>query len=100
MGEAPPSTAHAPRALACVALFLCASWLVARRMEPPRARGKDAPDAEFSAERALERWRALPGSALPHPVGSAAHEDLRTGIVESLRALGLEPQVQEAVVAH
>jgi len=42
----------------------------------------------------------LPGSALPHPVGSAAHEELRGAIVGALRAPGSEPELQETVVAE
>ena len=69
-------------------------------MRPPGVRGAEAPASEFSAARALERWRALPGSAEPHPVGSVAHEELRAGIVQSLTALGLQPEVQETVVGN
>ncbi|MBK7641451.1 MAG: M28 family peptidase [Planctomycetes bacterium] len=89
-----------PRALLALALFLGGWWLVALRMEPAPARASNAPANEFSSQRALERWRALPGTALPHPVGSPAHEELRVGIVEALRALGCEPQVQETVVSQ
>jgi hypothetical protein len=100
MGPAHEPETGARRALACVCLFLLGWWVAARSMEPPRARDASAPAGAFSALRALERWRALPGSARPHPVGSAAHEELRAGIVAALRALGCEPELQETVVAQ
>jgi len=93
-------SAGARRTLVCVGLFLLGWWIAARSMQPAGARGADAPAAEFSAARALERWRSLPGSSVPHPVGSAAHEELRAGIIESLRALGYAPEVQEALVVQ
>lgn len=100
MGVANEPAIGARRALACVGLFLLGWWLTARSMEPPCARDSSTPPAEFSAGRALERWRGLPGSARPHPVGSAAHEELRAGIVASLRELGCEPELQDALVAQ
>ena len=97
-GEEPES--HTGRVLACVALFVLGWWLADRSLRPAPARGREASAAEFSAQRALERWNALAGSALPHPVGSAAHEELREGIVSSLRALGCEAQVQDTLVVR
>ena len=57
-------------------------------------RGGDTPAAEFSSQRALQDlgWIA----ARPRPMGSEAHGQVRERLVETLRALGLEVEVQEA----
>ena len=89
----------APRAVRelvlLLALFFALLVLALAKSEPCGVRASDAPASEFSAERALTRWRALPGSAVAHPVGSAAHETLRAAIVLELRELGWDVEVQE-----
>ncbi len=53
-----------------------------------------APATEFSAERAMAHVRGIAGR--PHPIGSAEHRVVAEYVVSQLRALGLEPEVQEA----
>ena len=57
-----------------------------------------APTSEFSAERAFRHVEALGQS--PRPVGAAAHSAARAYLISQLRALGLEPSVQEAEVVQ
>jgi len=52
---------------------------------------------EFSAERALEHVSEI--SQVPHPPGSREIERVRQYIVEELRGLGLEPEVQNTSIA-
>ncbi len=52
------------------------------------------PPTEFSSGRALEHVRAI--AQKPHPMGSPENEAARDYLLEELRALGLEPEVQKA----
>ena len=76
--------------LACCMYF---SW-TGHLAPPPKP--ATASEREFSAERAMTHVRAM--SRAPHPAGSAENDRVRDYIVEQLRALGTEPQVQEALV--
>ena len=64
-------------------------------LKPPAAAGLDAPATEFSAARAMKHLEAI--AKTPRPVGSAEHAAAREYIIAELRALGLEPEVQEAL---
>lgn len=58
----------------------------------------DAPAAEFSATRAMQHVNFL--AAQPRPIGSIAHDVARDYLVEELRRLGLDTQVQDATVSY
>jgi hypothetical protein len=60
------------------------------------AKPADAPAAEFSADRARAAERAIIGSDTPHPVGSAAHDEVRDRLIAHLRSLGYDVTVQRA----
>jgi hypothetical protein len=74
-------------------LVLC-TLLVRRAAEPPNPLPATAAPTEFSAERAFAHVREI--AQRPHPVGSADNARVRDYVLGRLRALGLEPQVQEA----
>ena len=79
------------------ALVLCAmigtfTWLPERVPTPVPA---SAPSTEFSAERAMHHVNVI--AHQPHPSGSAEHVRVREYLLEALRGLGLDPQVQEAI---
>ncbi len=74
-------------------LVLGASLVMFLSQQPPNPLPVSAPAAEFSAERAFQHVEAL--SHEPHPVGTAAHLQVRDYIVSELQALGLSPQIQE-----
>jgi hypothetical protein len=57
-----------------------------------------APAADFSAERALRDLAVV--AATPHPIGSPANAAVRDYLIGQIRALGLEPEVQEATIAR
>ncbi len=63
-----------------------------RMTEPPSVVSRKAPPERFSAERALDNLRWI--AREPHPVGSAALGKVRAEIVEALRGIGLEPEIQ------
>jgi len=54
----------------------------------------DAPETEFSAERAMKHLKVI--AQRPHPVGSPANDEVREYIVAQLRSMGLSPEVQKA----
>lgn len=72
---------------------LCAA-LVLRAGATPEPVPASAPVGEFSSERALRHAREI--AQRPHPSGSDDHARVRAYLVAQLRALGLEPQLQEA----
>src|SRR5882672_9723418 len=74
-------------------LIAAAAWLAIALQEPPSPGGGELPAKDFSARRAMLDVRAI--AERPHPIGSADHARVREHIVGRLRALGLEPQLQE-----
>ena len=78
-------------------LVVAASWAV-RVYGPPQAVAASAPAGEFSAERAFEHVQAL--ADRPRPVGSEANARARAYLVSQLEGLGLQVEVQEAVLAR
>ncbi|MDT9000650.1 M20/M25/M40 family metallo-hydrolase [Paucibacter sp. APW11] len=75
--------------LLAVALLL-ASWHVGA----PTPRPLDAAPGQFSAQRALQPLRTL--ARAPHPIGSAEHAQVHEYLLGQLRALGLQPELQES----
>ena len=77
--------------------FLVALALAVRSLAPPEPLPIDAPPDKFSGLRALETLRYLLGDETPHPVGSAANQAVRDRLIETLRGLGVEPEVQRTI---
>ncbi len=93
----PPPT---PRAsvLESLLTFLVISLLTIlalRSLVPPSPVPANAAMNAFSAERAVEHLKVI--AREPHPTGSAENARVRTYIVDQLKSLGLEQQVQKAV---
>ncbi|MGZ5201539.1 MAG: M28 family peptidase [Telluria sp.] len=84
--------------VAAIAAVCALAWasLATTALPPPAVAG--APADAFSAGRAAHHLRAL--ARTPRPVASAMNEDARRYIVETLRDLGLQPEVQEATVVR
>jgi len=83
-------------ALLTAAFAVGVSWWSLRQVTPPPAVPATAPPTEFSAERALSHLRAF--AREPHPVGTRAHDEVRDYILQQLRMLGAEAEVQTATV--
>jgi hypothetical protein len=83
-----------PPALAWLALGALAWLALSPRLAPPAP--ADAPATTFSAARAMHHVAVL--ARTPRPVASAANAQARAYLVTQLRALGLDPQVQSAIV--
>lgn len=61
-------------------------------LKPLSVRDK-VPLSEFSAKRAMQHVESI--SKKPHYVGSPAHSEVATYLMEQLRELGLQPRLQE-----
>jgi hypothetical protein len=77
----------------CLGLATLLAW---RASQPPRPLPASAPPQEFAAGRALAAIAIL--ARAPHPLGSAAHDDAAAYVLARMRALQLEPRVQQAIV--
>lgn len=80
-------------------LILCASLFWAFSSQTPSPQDYQSEElGEFSQKRALAHLKII--SQAPHPVGSAAHPEVRDYIVSQLEALGLEVQLQKQTAAR
>lgn len=62
----------------------------------PRPLGPDADPSVFSAERAAAHLDKI--AAAPHPMGSAAHGDVRDYLAAQLKGLGFDTQIDDYTV--
>ena len=79
---------------ALVGLTILCAAIVRDAALPPDPVPASAPPTEFSSERALRHVRAI--AERPHPAGSADNARVREYLLTEFRALGLDPQVQDA----
>ena len=79
--------------LAIVVLVGCC-LLLHQCQQPPPARPADAPESQFSAQRALERLKRLLGTGAPHPLGTSANKQVVDRLVAELGTLGLQPVIK------
>jgi hypothetical protein len=92
------SAADGPRAgrglpaLATLAFLAVVGGIALASGRPPDALPADAPPFAFSAERAMRHVEAI--ARQPHPLGSAAEEPVRAYIIDELKELGLDPEIQ------
>lgn len=89
--ELPRSLAAGIISILLVGAIAVASILATR---PPAPAPAAAPTDTFSAARASQYVQAI--NQTPHPMGSAAHAQVRDYLLAQLRALGLEPETQTA----
>ena len=71
----------------CFSLFI-GIILAVISILPPAPKGLDAPEGQFSADRAMEDIRVI--AAKPHPTGSPANAEVRTYLADRLDQLGFE----------
>ena len=79
---------------AMLGALLVTSWLASSYRALPSPRPANAPDTAFSSARAMAHLVEI--ARRPHPPGSPAHAQVRGYLLERLRGLGLEPEVQAA----
>jgi hypothetical protein len=80
------------RGPAMLGVLLVTSWLASSYRALPSPRPANAPDTVFSSARAMANLVEI--GRRPHPPGSPAHAQVRGYLLERLRDLGLEPEVQ------
>ncbi len=68
-------------------------FVAVRQQSAPVPVPASAPATEFSSNRAMGHLRAI--SSQPHPMGSAAHVDVRDYLMRELSALGVTPEIQQ-----
>ena len=88
-GREPRSKWRGP---ATLAILLAVSWVASSRTGLPRPVPANAPDTAFSSSRAMSTLIEIATDA--HPPGSPEHARVREFLLERLRSLGLEPEVQ------
>lgn len=69
------------------------TYIAISQLRSPAPVPASAPLAEFSSARALKQLEVV--AIKPHPVGSAAHREVRDYIVSQISALGLTPEIQK-----
>jgi len=84
------------RALLIVALLMLGFAVKGVLVQPPSPPASAAP-GEFDTGRAVERLHRILGDQRPHPVDSAADDAVRGRLLAEIRAIGLSPEVHEAV---
>lgn len=84
------------RAVLVVALLMLGFAVKGALIAPPSPPRSVAP-GQFDTSRAIGRLQRILGDQRPHPVDSAADDAVRSRLIAELRAIGLQPQVHEAV---
>ncbi|RKI03644.1 M20/M25/M40 family metallo-hydrolase [Corallococcus sp. AB038B] len=84
--------------LAAVVLTALTAALALHFASAPTALPATAPPEVFSAGRAREHLARI--AARPHPVGSPAHREVREYLVDTVRGLGVTPEVQAMAAIH
>jgi Peptidase family M28 len=84
------------RGVLIVALLMLGFAIKDVLIAPPQPPSRAAP-GEFDTSRALGRLQRTLGDQRPHRVDSEADDAVRERLIAELRAIGLEPQVQEAL---
>ncbi|MHA7627482.1 M20/M25/M40 family metallo-hydrolase [Corallococcus sp. M7] len=84
--------------LAAVVLTALTAALALHFASAPTALPATAPPEVFSAGRAREHLARI--AARPHPVGSQAHREVREYLVDTVRGLGVTPEVQATAAIH
>jgi hypothetical protein len=86
------------RSVLGTAFFVLVGFLATYALLAPTPKPATAPPTEFSAARALEHSRVI--ARVPHPMGTAADDDVRAYLVRKLTEMGLEVQEQPSHHQH
>src|SRR5689334_2292441 len=84
------------RSVLIVALLMVGFAIKGVMLIPPSPPARIAP-GEFNTNRALGRLQRILGDQRPHPVDTPADDAVRSRLMTELQAMGLQPQVHEAV---
>ena len=92
-GGSPQVTERAWPGWVALALAVGVAAFAVAVHEPPPAESADAPSGVFSAARAMKHAEVI--AVEVHPTASAPIEGVRTYLLDTLRSLGLDPEVQK-----
>lgn len=92
---ATPSRFGLLRALGMIAAFFGAVMVAGSALEPDAVRATTGA-LRFDVHAARERLTRILGDERPHPVDSAAQDEVRGALLAEIRALGLRPEVRDA----
>lgn len=95
---APSFKGNTLRSIGILLLILAVVWITLYQQRPPATLAADAPPDVFSSARALKHVEAI--SATPHPMGTQGSAAVREYIVGTLRAAGLDADVQETTAVN
>lgn len=84
----------APWALAPIAVVFLALMYAGVLIQPPPLRAHN-PSDQFDAGAAHARLERIIGAGAPHPIDSAAQDEVRQRLLHEIEALGLRPEVHE-----
>jgi hypothetical protein len=97
-GKQPSTAPDGPRSRwkgpVTMALLVFGAWFGSSSTAVPAAVPANAPDTAFSSARAMSHLVNV--ARMAHPPGSPEHERVRGYLLDELRDLGLEPEVQTA----
>ncbi len=91
---APEGTRRRWRGPVTLALLIACGVYSSTRTGLPRPAPGSAPDTTFSSSRAMSMLIEI--ARRPHPTGSPEHERVRAYLVDRLRSLGYDPEVETA----
>ena len=80
------------RSVLVTACFLLVGFVATYALLAPSPKPATAPPTEFSAVRALEHSKVI--ARVPHPMGTAADDNVRAYIIRKLTEMGVEVQEQ------
>lgn len=86
------------RGVTALSVVALAAVYAVYRQQPPEPLPADAPPEAFSAARAIGHIHNV--CFVPHPAASEANDKVRDYIVNTLRAMGLEPEIQATTIVR
>ncbi|MBL8861847.1 MAG: M20/M25/M40 family metallo-hydrolase [Planctomycetes bacterium] len=99
MTPTPPPARAWPRLAVAFVAYGLAVLAAPRLSAPPAPLALDADATRPSAARARAVLTRLLGDEAPHPVGTSAHAAVVERLTAEIRALGIEPRVEESLAA-
>ncbi len=93
-------TRRTPAPYVAAAILIIALLLEAWTRRTPSPEPLSAPPDTFSATRAMAMLERVLGDEAPHPVGSTANGRVRARILDELRMLALEPELDASWVCR
>ena len=86
--------------LLVVSLLVLIFLIILMGMRAPAPKPATAPVTDFSADRAQSVLRRLVGDGVPHPSGSVENSVVRGRVIDELKAVGYEPEIQSGFTCH